>query len=719
MTHIIKSNKNTKKEDINIIPFLDYYCSHLKKDVVFRDFPEEGRPDYFIETLNTLVEIKEIHDRASNERHAQWGKVINKLQKATDLNSDRSTVKGTYLVNTPEVFKLHRFEDTAIQIIKNIVSGVNKRKVIDISGINFEINKVSDRDSVVVYGSMGGAGFIDPANIVFQNIQTKVSKANKQLNFEPNSQARSKKILLLVNKYYFPLFDWDLFKAISMIYNDLINFKSINEIWYQLETKDKGYVHKLLYRRSFFEKFRSGGLSNVQKDEYKMFASWFSALSEMGDEYKHKLLKALQFFLKQNKASSIFPDDADREQMVKLGLWLVEKNLIKEANWLINQFINDPDPVDPGKYKGKLEFNYDQKVREGNDEIVITSVMGHLAWVVKELARKSDRHNTANLIKAFEYTEKVLNSSQNLYVILQWIVPLVEISNRRLWIAEDNQEVYQRFRKLILDKEDGLITKYSKYSAIAKLLIDLFDFFKDLTTEDVKFILDKLDTREESYRLFFYFALYRSKHYKNDSDVGKVLTKMEPKIFEYSPVYAKKRLKEISQDKEEKYSGLRSQLAWQCWRTTDELPEEFDHLTNLMNNLFNSPYDKNVFSNLFHVLEEKYEQKPEQCHKWLKVFIHKLSMYAATNDKGFNVWVDMDEIVKKVVRYQPKDLPIILETLTNIWLRSAYIGDLNTIYTAYQNIEDQKLRQRVKKISQKLYKQIQNSNSQVKDIDWI
>ena len=719
MARIIKSNKNTKREDVNIIPFLDFYCLRLKKDVVFKDFLEEGRPDYFIETLDTLVEIKEIHDRASNERHAQWGKVINKLQKATDINSERSTVKGTYLVNTPEVFKLYKFEDTATEIIKNIVGGVNKRKIIDISGINFEINKVSDQDSVVVYGSMGGAGFIDPANIIFQNIQAKVSKANKQLSFEPNSQVRSKKILLLVNKYYFPLFDWDLFKAISMIYNDLINFKNIDEIWYQLETRDKGYIHKLLYRRSFFEKFRSENLSDVQKDEYKMFASWFSALSEMGDEYKHKLLKALQFFLKQNKASSIFPDDGDREQMVRLGLWLIEKNLIRETNWLINQFINDPDPVEPGKYKGKPEFNYDQLIREGKDAVVITTVMGHLAWAVKELARKSARHDIANLVNAYTYTEKVLDTKKNLYVIQQWLVPLVEIANRRLWLAEDDPTTYLRFRKLILDRKAGLVAKYSRYPALAKFLINIFDFFKDLTTEEAKFVLDNLINSDEGFRLLIYYAFYREKHYKKDSDIGKVMGEINPGIFSYSSTYAKDKLNEVSLDKENKYAMLRSHLAWQCWRILDESPKEFGQLEQLLDNLFKSPYNKETFSNLFHIIEEKYGEQTKQCHSWLMEYIRKMSDYVVDDDKGRKTWTSIDQVINKVADHKPEDLPTILESLTRIWLKGAYIGDLNVIFTAYQYIKDNDLKQQVKQLSQKLHKEIQAVNSRVKNIDWI
>ncbi|HSW97555.1 MAG TPA: hypothetical protein VLF89_07055 [Candidatus Saccharimonadales bacterium] len=716
---IIKKEKQSKREDAVVIPFLEHYYSWFTEDISFSSVAEshENRPDYFVDTTKTLIEIKEIHDRTSNQRHAQWGKIANRLQKATDNSYLLKQVKGTYLVNTPDVFKLHKFEDAASQVLQAIIDGVNQQRI-NILGINFEINKVSDQEGIVVYGSIGGGGFIDPAGTVYQNIKEKIATANKQLGFTPNETKISKRILLLVNKYAFPLYEWDLFKAISLVYYDLLGYENIDEVWYQLETQSNGYIHKLLYSKYFFEKFEKESLNSVHESEYLMFGSWFSPLSEMNDEKKQKLFKALQFFLATDKANTHFARE-HREQMVRLGLWLLEQNRIKDTIWLIDQFIDDTDPAEPEKYKGRPEFNYDKIIRDGKDAVVISTVMGHLAWNVKELARKSERHDIANLVKAYKYTEKILTSKKNLFVIQQWLIPLIEISSRRLWLAEDSPETYLKFRKLMLDPNNGLIAKYNEYPALTKYLTEILQFFKDLNTEEVKFVIEKLIDSKNGMVLLVYYALYKENHYKKDSDVGRILFKINPNILNYSSEYSYNKLKQISIDKENRYANYRLQLAFQCWRILNDETDEFKHLETLLDNLFNSPYEKKTFSDLFRILEKIYVLHIEQCHKWLMIYLSKLDSYADNYERGRNVWISMEKIIDKVAEYKPEDLTNIISHLTNIWLQGAYIGDLNVIYNAYKFISNPTKKAEIKELSQKLYKQLQEVNPRVKDINWI
>jgi len=717
---IIKIDKDNKREDIIIIPFLEYYYSKNTEKISFSSVLEghENRPDYFVDTTKTLIEVKEIHDRTSNQKHAQWGNVVNKLQKATDSNDLLKQVKGTYIVNTPDVFKLHKFDEASSQILQLIIDGVDKQ-TISVLGINYEVNKVSEQEGIVVYGSIGGAGFIDPANVVFQNIKDKVGVANRQLGFIPKDIKVSKKILLLVNKYYIPLYEWDLFKAISLIYSDLLRYQNIDEIWYQVGTQSGGYNHKLLYSKYFFDKFENENLNSIHDPEYSMFGAWFSSLSEMNEAKKEKLFRALQVLLKTDKPYKIFPNKEHREQMVRLGIWLLENNQIKNAIWLIDQFVDDPDPSSSDEYKGKPEFNYDKIIRDGKDVVVLTTVRGHIAWLIKELAHKSGRHDVQNLINAYWYTKQVITSEKNLYIIQQWLIPLIEIANRRLWLAEDSQETYKNFRNLILNKDDGLIAKYAEYPALAKYLIEILNFFKDLNTGEVQFIIEKIVNSEEGMVLLMYYALYKENHYKKDSDVGSIIEKLDPNILKYNPTFAQNRIKLISLDKANIYAKLRSQLAFQCWRILKDIPTEFDNLESLISNLFNSPYDKNTFSNLFHILEENYEYKPNYAHGWLMLYLKKLSEYVNGEERGKNIWISMEKIIDKIAQYKPDDLPAIINYLTDIWLKGAYIGDITTIYNAYQFIVNSTQKKLVKKLSRKLYKQLKEANPQVKDINWV
>ena len=143
--NITKTHNFNKAEDVSIIPFLEFYY-YSEKDISFTAVNEDGgkRPDYHIQTDNSLVEVKEIHDKESNQKHAQWGKIASKLQKAVDNNQLINKVKGTFLVNTPELFKTpteqKAFESASSQVLQAVI---DNKKEVKVFGVDFEINKVS------------------------------------------------------------------------------------------------------------------------------------------------------------------------------------------------------------------------------------------------------------------------------------------------------------------------------------------------------------------------------------------------------------------------------------------------------------------------------------------------------------------------------------------------------------------------------------------------
>lgn len=702
MTKIIKNDGITKKEHVYVVPFLEFYSRDLKEDIHFSNIREEAnkRPDYYIDTINTLLEVKEIHDRISNEKSAQWGRIANKLQKAVDNNNLISKVLGTYLVNTPELFKTpteqKAFESASSLVLQAVI---DNEKGVKIFGVDFEINKVSNQESVVVFGSHGGGGSIDPANIVYQNIKDKIAIANQQLGNHPRELQPKKRILLLVNKYYFTLWNWNLFKAISKAYNELLTYANIDEVWYQFETKDKVFVHKLLYRKTFFKQFETSNFTDYNSDDLELFANWFSALAEMGDEKKNKLLVALKHFLKDKKPDEIFPDPQTRIEMARFGLWLADKELFGEVVWLVEKFIIDSDPPEPKDYVGDEKFNYHQQILNNEDTNIITTVLGHLAWDIQTLAVRKNY-----IVKSFELIKRLLKHN-NLYVKLQALIPLVDMSVRRQWLEEydkdNNTKFYDEFRKVVF----SLLNEYSQYKAFGNSLTHIFYYFKDLSTNEALEVLDKLKVSRDAASLFVYFGIYRKRHYKNE-----VSFKSEPLA---------EKLKSTILGREEKYIDLRGSIAWNFWRILAETPDEFDTLNPYIDLFFSLPYNKRYYSSLERIIEEWIERQPEICVSWFTSGINKLLHYIGNNEAlARNTWIEPKKALQFIARNKPAILIRLVEKLVKLWKLGAFVGSPKEIFETYKLVQDMNMKNRIRTQYKLWYNEMKVINQKLEDVSW-
>lgn len=699
---MIVKNKNPKihkKEDASIVSFLQYYSSKLKKNLFYSAIKENnqiGTPDYYIEPINTLIEVKEIHDRASNQKQAQWGDIATNLQKAVDNGELLSSVKGTYLVNTPELFKLHKFNEASKIILEAVVK--NDKKV-NVFGADFEINKVSDQGKMVVFGSMSGAGFIDPPNIVYTNIKDKLITANKQLDNPPANVKPTKRIVLLVNKYYFPLWNWDLFKAISFAYQDLRIYQNIDEIWYQLKTKDKGFTHQLLYRKSFFDQFEKSRFTSTNAENYELFANWFSALSELGEEKKNRLFIALQQLLKDKRPDKVFLNSQTRQEMVRLGLWLAEKERFDDVVWLVEQFITDDDPPKPENYKGDAKFNYHSQILNNEDVNTIVTVLGHLAWTVQKLAVRKDY-----IVKSFGFTQKLLKH-KNYYAVLQGLVPLIEIAARRQWLEEYDKEnstrEYQKFKSLAFD----LLEKYSQYKSFGDPLTHLFYYYKDLDTDQAVKVLKKLEKSREAAALFVYFGIFRERHFK-----GKV-------------TFDQKQLREILEsiilEKHSEYFDLKGSIAWNFWRILEDTPTEFDTIKPYLDLFMSLPYNKRYYSSLERIIEEWIERNPDICIRWFETMIEKVNEYVKGDEAiARNTWIDSEIVIQYIARNKPILLIDLVGKLVSLWKLGAFVGDPKDIFEVYKFVQNPKTKKQIKDKFTAWYKEMRELNPKLHEVTW-
>ncbi|MCJ7804317.1 hypothetical protein MUP35_01090, partial [Patescibacteria group bacterium] len=612
---------NNKKENRNIEPFINQTLkrSTCSEDASIEETSYTNTPDYYLHS-SIFAEVKELHDGIDTSRSAQWGKVTNKLQKILTEKFALGKIKGLYGVTTPRVYALvggNKLDLAAEEIIRGIKD--NKKEVIS-QGIKFEIEKVNDKYNEV-YLSTHWGGSINPAGTIFQNIAKKLDTADKQLGYQFKKYKIRRKIILLVNKYIFAERISEVIEGLSYCYNDLINYENIDEIYFQQETKEENFIHTKIYDRKFLKEFEDSKIFD-NKENREQFQLWYWALEKMGNK-QNQLFRALRKFLKKHKPEDAFPDKFKRETMVRLGIWLIDNGRSDEAIWLINKFINDPDPGDPNEYKGDERFDYHKQLKNNEDPTVITTVMGHLAWTVQSLARKSTEKNPKNLIEAYKFTEKVLKNTKNLYLVQQWLVPLIEVANRRWWILEKDTNLYKRFRKLLFGKEKGLVASFGGVPGIAKYMAHIFSYFKDLTTEEADLVLNKICCVDQAMPVLIYFAIYRSLHYQTDTELGNKVTKVDKKILDYSSGNSINLLKKIIKSRDKKYRECQRTIGWNLWKILEEDKDQLKNLKSWIDLLIASASFRNALPHLLRIIDDVSDYDLGESISWYKQALKK------------------------------------------------------------------------------------------------
>ncbi|GFP32987.1 hypothetical protein HKBW3S42_01298, partial [Candidatus Hakubella thermalkaliphila] len=501
-------------------------------------------------------------------------------------------------------------------------------------GVTFKIKRVSDKDNDIYFGTFSG-GSIDPATTIHKNIFNKLGTANKQLSFVPKGKEVEKRILLLVNRYTFANRISEVIRGLSYAYQEILSYSNIEEVWFQNPTEHGAPTHVLLYTKEFLQQYDTKRL-DLTKINAELFGAWFSSFESIGDEHKEKLFAGLRTFLKSKKPHQVFDDKLTREEMARLGLWLVDKERFDETVWLIDQFIDDPDPVEPEHYEGDPESNYHEKIIAGEDPHIITTVRGNLAWVIQKLALRKNY-----IIKALDYTKTLLRY-KNLYAKLQAIIPLIEIAARRQWLEELNPQEYKEFHDVTFD----LLRNYAKYPPIAKRLTHVFYYFQDLTTEEALEVLERLKITDESAPLFIYFGIFRQRHYKNQDGRDK-------KCFD--PKRLKKNLEEIIKNNDDQYTNLRGSIAWNFWKLLSKNPDEFDAISPYISLFLEQPYRKNIYDDIARIIKEWIEKKPEKCTPWFEKLLSNIAIYVKTNkQEGRNIWLMPEKIINYIAYHHPE-----------------------------------------------------------------
>jgi len=701
------SSCENKEENVFIQPFItEYWAKYFPEtNEVKVSCPEETSkkktPDYFIFEPKVLVEVKRVYDNEEIVELAHYSKQINRLKEA--LKPRLKEVKGLYIVSIPEKLSIKKGKEK--DIIDKILEAIkNNQEFLDIPKIGkFEISKLVNEDNNVGFIRGPVVKYPNPPETIKQNTASKIKTANIQLGSFSEDKV-NKKILLLVNKYGLGDVN-DMIEALSFSYRELLEYNNIDEIWLQYETIDKQFLHTLLYTRDFLTSFEEKrvNLKNIQHKE--LFEKWFYSLVELGDNYKEELFDILKEGIKNQRPYSIFPDKNLRMGIVRLGEYLAAKNRFNDVIWIIDKFIDDPDPEEPGQYSGEPDFNYHQKIANGEDPSIITTVLGHLAWLVQKLAIQKEY-----IGKALNYTEKLL-SHKNLYVKFQAIIPLVEIAARRQWLdgwgKRPRESEYKKFHSMVFDLVE-LVSQNPNYKAIANRLVLVFSYYKDLSTEEVDKALNALKITNESAGLFVYFGIFRQRHYKDQH------IEFDGKKFE-------NKLKEIIKSNTEENIELKEKISFHFWQISKENKDEFEKIRPYIELFLEQPYQNHIYSNIEHIINKTIRDKPDVCIEWYKQMLSRISKYleSAEPQNQIILWLHhTEEIIEVIATYRPVELLPIVKNLVDFWKERVYIGSPKEIFGSYKLISDEKLKNDIKKEFQILYNSMKKIHPGLEEVTW-
>ena len=656
-----KSVVAKKTEDRDLDRFRAYLSFAMKSEIEIVDTPDKtggGRFDYLLEIKNSggrlAVEMTRIFELERDRiRSIQWGNAVGAIREELQrfLQKHESFPwQGLWSAQTPESFGVNKsaaseFAKKHTSMIMNAIEG--GARSVEVCSFNLKLEKINDQEvGDVFFSTHGVGGAIDPAGVIETRLRKKLPVANKQLDTD-----RGERILLLVNKYVFGG-SREVVEALSRI----------TEIW-QWENFDKIYLedtpgHFVLVFDEELRKAWNREKFTATNGFLQTFRLWVTHLRKNDPK---QTLEIVKFVVRNEEPSAILPSTFAREEIVEMGNNFIEKGKLEEARWILEKFINDPDPVKDG---GK--FDFDKKIRSGEYPHIITSVRGKLAWVIQKLALKRD-----TITEAFEYNRRLLKykpetnevGEENLYVIQQAIVPLVEISRRRIWLERIDEKERSGLHAELLDILFALLRNKNLYDprmkkiypAVAKYLLDAFSYYRGINEKQAKEVLDNLGHIDESALLLIYFTIYRKNHFGGNFNPKK------PIDFETL----------LEDEIKNGRKNLRRKLAWHFWIIADDELKQVEKLGRYITTLSKSPYDRQVFGNLDRLIEVVFEKRKyaRLATEWFEDDLNgrlKWTKKKVEEDKNFGDWMHYDAVFEGVAKWQPDRFVSLLKTAVKI-----------------------------------------------------
>lgn len=703
MTLIDRVPAVQKREDADLKRFAQFLRSKGFPRVTIIDKPDEtlkitsqkGKFDYLIEVEKggrIALEFTQLFEVPTQRiQRIQWSNLVSAFRKELKkyLSSGQGFHwSGIWAIETPNNFGASRQKSNNIakrhtgdllRALEGSFDGVQ------IAGMSLKLRKVVEQpEGDLYFSSATTAATFLPSQDILPELMRLLPAKNRQLDTK-----KGKRYLVILNRH--PLASLaETVDAMSRV-ETIWAMKNMDRIYFE---ESPGYFF-LIFSKELTKAWLDG--QPAATDEFLFVLQlWLPSLRALNPNRTFHIVWEI---IKGKKVYEVFPDSYTREEIVRLGQWLAEQKRFDDLCSLIDRFIDDPDPPEPGDYKGDPAFDYHQQIVNGEDPGIVTTVRGHLSWLVQKITLQRE-----HIVLSLGYAKTLLQYA-NLYAKLQAIVPLIEIAARRQWLEEMAPEKYWEFHSLVFD----LLRHYSRYSAIGNLLTGVFYYFKDLTTDEALEVLEHLRTARESGTLYVYFGIFRQRHYKNADGTDK-------KGFDAGPLQKQLQQAITAQDNIQ----LKTDIAWNLWRIVKDKPDELQTLKPYIELFLEQPYQQTVYKRLEMIIKECLSLEPQVAITWFVKVLSRLSEFLEVNaQEARNTWLtSAQEVMVAIAMNRPEDLIEIMTRLARLWLLGVYIGNPGKLLETFKLTKNRKLKTKVKREFKRLYRSMKEVHTKLVEVDW-
>jgi len=382
-----------------------------------------------------------------------------------------------------------------------------------------------------------------------------------------------------------------------------------------------------------------------------------------------------------------FPERHARQNILNLAEKMMESEQLDEAMELVRIFLNDPDPsIDNYPDDPEGTFNYHQKIKDGEDPIIISTVRGWIPFVLQKAIKVKGAYLMPEII---DITERLLKD-ENYYVRFQALILLSGLAqNRHTVLPPGMKKRFMTFKNAqrIEDMAFAFLEndENRKMKPLMERMLYCFNFMRDLDEAQAKRLISsahKLEYGDEIDHLsslYLFFAEFRKESFKNIPSLGKRLSK---KLSSFDDTYFKEILREEVLNGKK---GTRRHLAWQFWQLVkkdadkdnyeDSFSISYKYLLVLAEN-----YDHDAFEMLFHFIDDNLEKKPDEVLALWKTAAESEKNYLIENENDItyhrNYWDKLHtaDILLSILKHQGED-----EFLSSLEIMLGYPTKLQNI----------------------------------------
>lgn len=634
-----------------------------------------------------------IEDGKQLGRQKVFGDFLAELKK--DLLS--RGVKG-YFISTPEfLVKKSQISAHSARIAEEIEKAIKDNDDADKFEHNgFEFVRIKDFNTVSFSYHWGGVRSIDSRGTAATVFATKLPKKNKQVDVSDHER------ILLVVSWAFFVEGADAIRALSGF--DFSQYQNVDKIFF--EQREGQFA--LVYDRTVVE-----AIQNKQpvSDNASLKLMLQYARYQLGEK-KPEAFDYVKTVTSLTGGIGWLADNAAKENLISYGEELVSKDQLDDAMWIVRQLHNDPNPNTRGENDEddpNGEHNYHARVLRGEDASVITTVRGHLCWLMMKIAGKSKPEYYTELIEIMSRYLK----EDNLYIRIQASY-ILEIfwANRRAkknpdetpfdW--KDEERVY--IRQLTLDT----IRANHSYPRVMQALLHVLNRNRDLNELEAEEILRLFIATEQSDVLHdlaayvVYFALFREKdsqYYGGQFNSEKFVELLKEQIRDGA-------------------DAMSSSLAWHLWKLLTDKVLPYEVIKEYIPIFLEGKYSASAMSKLALIIEELAKIAPPDAATLYEHALEKLDEHLKNKPgEGHQHWINGTEEVLPILAQEPERLISVIGRLKDMWMRKVqmYVGNIQTIFESYMLVPE-KSKAETKVALKAMYDEMKAVHPPLQEVDW-